>query len=434
MIPAGRPRHNRVLARLAAAFVVVAVVAACGTATATPSHISSRSATPASGSSVPTSSSTATPSISIVPVPTSQQAAPASPATHLDAATATALQAALDSIRSDGRYPGISAAIVFPDGQMWTAVSGTAILSSGTKVAVDTVFSIASISKTIVAALVCRLAMAGTISLDDHLDQYVPDFPRAAGITVRQLLTHTTGIRDLFQDLGPAIVAHPSRIWTAQQVLAGIANKPWCSPGKCYHYSNTDYILLGLVIEKATGQKVSKLVRDAFLEPLGLDHTYLQTEERVQGALAHGYVGSGSKPADNYDGSMLPFTSEATAVGVSGAYVSTASDLAIWGNALYGGDVLDRATLADMVDISPTLPYAARSIYGHSIRVGLGLEETSIAGQVTWGHLGSLDGFLSNLAYFPAYHVTVVVLINANWANPLAASTTLAQIAMGKTG
>ena len=346
MTPAGRPRHDHVSARLAAAFVLVAVVAACGTATATPSPISSRSATPASSSSVPTSSSTATPSVSIVPVPTSQQAAPASPATHLDAATATALQAALDSIRSGGRYPGVSAAIVFPDGSDVDRGLGHG----------DPLLGDEGRGRHHLLGREHHQDVRGGARLPAGHGrhdqprrppgQVRPDFPRAASITVRQLLTHTTGIRDLFQDLGTKILAYPSRTWTAQQVLDGIANKPWCAPGKCYRYSNTDYILLGLVIEKATGQKVSRLVRDAFLEPLGLGHTYLQTEERVQGAVAHGYVGSASKPVDNYDGSMLPFTSEATAVGVSGAYVSTASDLAIWGNALYGGDVLDRATLS----------------------------------------------------------------------------------------
>jgi CubicO group peptidase (beta-lactamase class C family) len=124
---------------------------------------------------------------------------------------------------------------------------------------------------------------------------------------------------------------------------------------------------------------------------------------------------------------MIPFTAEATAFGFAGAYVSTPSDLAVWANALYGGRVLDQATLASMVDISPTLPF--KTHYG--LGYGLGFEETTVAGQVAWGHRGHLDGFWSAMEYLPAYHVTVVVLTNAEWADPVAATSALAQIAIG---
>lgn len=422
-----------VSARLAAAsLLLIAVVAACGTATPTPPRSTSSTSTGAigpSGGSVPASGTSVAPNASIVPVPTSQLVAAAAPAVQLDDAMGKALNAALLSGRKSGGYPGMSAAIVFPDGRVWTGVSGTAVLSSGTGVTTDTLFSVGSISKTFVAALVCRLAMDGTIGLDDHLDKYVPTFPNAANITIRQLLNHTSGIQDLFQNLTSAIAANHGKTWTAQEVLDGIG-APWFAPGKGYHYSNTDFILLGMVIESATGQKVSKLVRDDFLTPLGLDHTYLQTEEDPQGPEAHGYMGTAAKPKDNWDGKMLPYTSEVTAVGPAGAYVSTASDIARWANALYSGDVLDEATLASMVDITATLKYKAPY---H----GLGFEQTTVAGQVAWGHLGNLDGFWSAMEYLPAYHLTVVVITNGGWATKTTitnAATALAKVALGGAG
>jgi CubicO group peptidase (beta-lactamase class C family) len=128
---------------------------------------------------------------------------------------------------------------------------------------------------------------------------------------------------------------------------------------------------------------------------------------------------------DNYAGTMLPFTAEATAVGAAGAYVSTASDLAVWANALYGGSVLDQATLASMVDITQTVQYKLKWPYG------FGLEETTVAGQVAWGHRGHLDGFWSAMEYLPASHVTVVILTNAEWADPIAACSALAKVAIG---
>ena len=244
------------------------------------------------------------------------------------------------------------------------------------------------------------------------------------------MLNHTSGIKDIFDAsdaaiaaMDASIAAHPAAVWTADKVLATVGTRTYFPPGTGYHYSNTNYILLGLVAEKATGQTVAALVRSMFLTPLGLDHTYLQTEETAKGPGAHGYMGSEAAPVDNSAGTMLPFTAEATAVGFAGAFASTAADLATWANALYGGSVLDRATLASMVDISPSIASKPKYPYGQ------GFEETTVAGHMSWGHRGYLDGSWSAMEYLVDYHVTVVVLINANWADPLEASTTLAKIA-----
>ncbi len=425
-----------------AALLLAGAVAACGSPNPTPSP----SLPPGTASPSPTASPAPTPSppaptpgISIVPVPTSQLVAASRPVAQLDATTAKALQAALDGIRAGGKYPGTSAAIVFPDGSIWAGVSGYAVLASKKPLTSDTMFSVGSVSKTFVAALVCRLAMDGTIGIDDPLSKYLPTFPNAAHITLRELLNHTSGIEDVFDvtAISSAVLAHPSTPWTADQVLAKVGKLTYFPPGTAYHYSNTDFILLGLVVEKVTGQTVAALVRSDFLTPLGLTHTYLQTEEKVQGPEAHGYcTGTGPAcgkstrapftPRDNSAGTMLPFTAEATAAGFAGAYVSTASDLAIWANALYGGDVLDQAELASMVDISPTMAFKVKPTYPY----GFGFEETTVAGQVAWGHRGHLDGFWSAMEYLPAYGVTIVVLVNAEWANPLTAASTLAKIAI----
>jgi D-alanyl-D-alanine carboxypeptidase len=373
------------------------------------------------------SPSPAAPLASIVPVPTSQFVALAPPAAHLDDATAAALQKALGGICTSGAYPGVSAAVVFPDGLLWAGQSGSAVLSPQAPVTQDTLFSVGSISKTFVAALTGRLAGRGTISLDDPLAKYVPTFYDAAGITLRQLLNHTSGVQDIFEirAFSDAILADRSRTWTTGEVLAKVGRARYAfAPGKGYHYSNTDYVLLGAVIEQATGQPIAALVRSEFLEPLGLTHTFLQTEEESPGARAHGYMKKGST-TDNTAGTMLPFTAEATVVGPAGAYVSTAMDLARWGDDLYNGNVLDQATLAAMVDVSQTqgfkAPFTPRWIYG------LGLEETTIAGQTAWGHRGHLDGFWSAMWYLPASHLTVVVIANAEWADPVAAAAILAK-------
>jgi D-alanyl-D-alanine carboxypeptidase len=413
----------RLLAGLSAALMIVAT--ACGSPAPTPQP----SATP---TAVPSQTATPQPSIapaSIVPVPTSALVAPSAPTAQLDDVKAKALQAALDSLRSTGLYPGASAAVIFPDGTLWKGVSGVAVIKPATPLTSDTLFSVGSISKTFIAALIGQLAQRGTIGLDDPLSRYEPDFPNAANISLRMLLNHTSGIMDLFSagSLGDALLAKPAATWTAEQVLARVGKLTYFAPGKGWRYSNTNFVLLGLVIEKATGQTVASLVRSAFLTPLGMSNTYLQIEEKAQGPMAHGYMPPAASPRDNSAGDMLPFTAETTAVGFAGGYASTASDLATWANALYGGAVLDQATLSAMADTSPSLPYKPKVPYG------MGFEQTTLAGQVAWGHRGLLDGFWSAMFYLPVYGVTVVLLINANWLTSdamIAATAALAKIAI----
>jgi len=408
------------------ALIAAAILASCGSSPATATPPPATPTIPASPAASPTPT---VPAASLYPIPTSQFATPAPAAAVSNDATSAALQAALDSLRSAGAYPGVSAAVEFPDGSVWTGQSGLAVTATKAAVTADTLFSVGSISKTLVAALICRLAIRGTLSLDDPLSKYVPDFANASNITLRQLLNHTSGIDDLFDSSGSipaALAAHPAAAWTPNQVLAQIGN-PKFAPGAGYYYSNTDFVLLGLVIEKATGKPLANLVRSELLTPLGLGHTFYQVTETPTGPEAHGYLKPVSSPHDDSAGSMIPFTAEVTAAGAAGAYVSNASDLARWATALYGGNVLDLATLASMTDISQTLSFA-RKPFGSGY--GFGFEETTLAGQVAWGHRGHLDGFWSAMWYLPATHLTVVVLTNADWADPVSAAATLAGVAL----
>ena len=417
-------RHARFVKTLVALAGAV-LVAACGLVTPNPTP----TATPfVAATPTATATPTAVPTPTIVPVPTPRLAvATTAPVAHLDAATASALTQALDSIRAQARLPGVQATIVFPDGFTWTGQSGVGVIATAAPVTAETLFSVGSVSKTFVAALVLRLAQRVVIDLDDPLSLYVPSFPNAAAITLRELLSHTSGIHDLFTSPGMAddILADTTRVWTPQEVLARIG-KPYFAPGKGYYYSNTNYVLLGLVIEQATHKSLAALIREEFLVPLGMSHTFLQTEEKTVGVVAHGYMDSAAKPRDLSVGqTMVPFTSEVTACGPAGAFVSDATDLARWASALYGGGVLNDANLASMLDVSVTQPYKPHFPYG------LGLEENSMSGRLAWGHRGHLDGFWASMQYMPESGLTVVVLANAEWADPFGASTTLANVILG---
>lgn len=444
--PAARPLTQRLTTRpnaFLASLLLAAVVAGCGSsAGATPTTLPGIP-TPAPTLSAPTPTATTTPtptpSPTATPVPTpTPTPSPSRSPVYLTDAVAAALQNQVEGIQTAKAFPGLSVAIDFPDGRIWTGQSGYAVLANKMPVTADTLFSVGSISKTFVATLILRLVEQGALSLDDPLSKYVPKFYLASQITIRELLNHTSGVMDVFGATGmsAAILASPTKNWTVDQVLAKIGSQRYkFAPGKGYHYSNTDFVLLGVVIEKATGQSVASLVRSEFLEPLGLTDTYLQTEETaeslgISAPEAHGYMGktlttppaAGAKPRDNFAGTMLPFTSEASVVGPAGAYVSTPADLARWGSALYGGQILQPASLAAMTDVSQTSKFKPTTLYG------LGFEREVVDNLVAWGHRGNLDGFWSAMEYLPDYGVTIVVAANANWCNPLAVASTIAKV------
>jgi D-alanyl-D-alanine carboxypeptidase len=410
-----RPR-GRSWAGLAGVMVgILAVAAGCGSTAPTPSPTAAPTATP-----TPSPTPTPTPMPTIYPVPTWQPAPPAAARPTSDAATAAALQAAIRGVQARGAIPGLSAAVVFPDGSIWAGQAGVLVRGGSQKVTPDTLFCVGSITKTFTSALTLRLAERGTLGLDDPVSKYLPSYPNGAKITIRMLLDHTSGIRDLFDDsVFRYFDADHSRRWTADQVLA-LATGPYFSPGTKYHYSTTNYVLLGEIIETATGKTLVELVRSEFLQPLGLSHTFLQWEEDPGGPVAHGYWGNSSDPTDLSVGQVLiPYASEATASGAGGAIISTASDIARWGAALYSGGILDPAYLASLVDTTATSRFKPQVPYG------LGVEARSVNGHPAWGHSGHLDGFKAQMVYVPDSGVTVVLLTNADWIDPLRAASAI---------
>ncbi len=170
-----------------------------------------------------------------------------------------------------------------------------------------------------------------------------------------------------------------------------------------------------MVIERATGRSVAGLLRERFLDPLGLRHTFLQTEEPIAGTAAHGYdfTGRGWAVEDLTDGTgHLPFTSLATALGTAGAIVTTSDDLARWAEALYGGRVLSPASLAAMLDFTQTKPMKPRWPYG------LGAQRIAFRGHVSVGHSGLLSGYRASMRTFLVEGVTITVMTNANGFDP----------------
>ncbi len=332
----------------------------------------------------------ASPLASIVPAP-------------FDAALAEALQRVVDASWRRIPAPGISVAVRLADGRIWTGVAGDRRLSPPEPVDPDTVFAIASITKTFVTAVVLQLVDEGRLSLDDPLGRFLPRFPRARDITIRQLLGHTSGVADYFGSPSYAsrVFSRPGRTWTRAQILR-LVGASYCDPGDCFRYSNTNFVLLGLVVEQVTGKDLSTVIRRRLLDPLGLDRTVFQPDERTPRDAAHGHLWGGGDTFYDQTGSsrVLPHRSASTVAWAAGAMASTAGDLARWAAALYGGDVLSDAARAEM------LTFRRRDAYG------LGTRTRQFGGHRAIGHLGGIRGYELAMWYFPDAGASVVVLTN----------------------
>jgi CubicO group peptidase (beta-lactamase class C family) len=370
----------------------------------------------------PASDALATTRPPVSPTPASSQALvefPDTPPPSATAAVRTALSLRLDSLRATYGLPGISAAILFADGSIWRGTSGLANIAAGRPVTPGTEFAVASVSKTFLGALILALAEDDRLDLETPVTHYLPKLAINRSITVHQLLDHTSGLHDYFYGRGidKALMADRKRIWTAARAL-GFMGKPYFKPGTGWHYSNTNYLILGMLAEAVGRAPLAQQLHSRFLGPLGLRHTYYQGVDRRVGPVARAYRFNGPAPdappiplSDGTD--VVPFTSVVTAAGSAGSIASTAQDLVTWARALYGGHVLAPATLAAMVaDVEVTAPFKP------SIPYGLGVQAATIDGRPTLGHSGRLLGERSVMRWLPDERIAIAVLTNQSRTDP----------------
>jgi D-alanyl-D-alanine carboxypeptidase len=294
------------------------------------------------------------------------------------------------------------------------AAAGYANLRTKERMRVDHAFRVGSITKTFVATVVLQLSAEGTLELDDAVERWLPGLvPNGQAITLRQLLNHTSGIYNYTDDqaLFQSLTRHPLRVLEpAELVAVATKQRPLFDPGTGWSYSNTGYILLGLVVEKATRTPLEQLLQERILEPLGLTRTTFPTTPRLPPPFAHGYlpVGNGLVPTRNGKPADVTAWSPSWAW-AAGALVSTAGDLARFYEALVGGELL-RPEQLDQMKTTVPIPNAPAAY-------GLGLaSEPSKCGRVL-GHSGGVPGYTS-IAYSSAdASHQAIVLINTSPAS-----------------
>jgi D-alanyl-D-alanine carboxypeptidase len=294
------------------------------------------------------------------------------------ASSAAAYEVALEAARIRFGVPGISLAILNGSGSGWSGTAGS--VKPGRPLVIG------SVMKTFVAALTLQLADEGALGLDDPVTRYLPEAKMARGVTVAELLQHTSGIADLFSEsMSLALNTDRAHAWTRAEILKSIGGQ-WFKPGKGWAYSNTNYLLLGMLIERVTGSPLHDVLAARFTGPLGLASTHL--------------IGPGESMAD---GLLDP--SWASAFWGSGATESTADDLVRWGDALYGGSLLRPGTLRRMIDFN-------KDDYGFGTQ-RVELSKTLVGP----GHSGLLGTYTTLLVHLPKLDLTLAVIAHQSHAD-----------------
>ncbi|MDI6410030.1 serine hydrolase domain-containing protein [Streptomyces albus] len=292
---------------------------------------------------------------------------------------------------------GVQARAIGPDGRQWVATSGTADLTTGRPVSSSGYFRMASTSKTLVATVVLQLEAESKLSLDDTVDHWLPGVVQGNGndgtrITIRQLLQHTSGIRDNLPGYTTPEEYYQQRhnVYEPKQLVdLAMAHEPEeFEPGKGWAYSNTGYVLLDMIIQKATGRPAHQEIENRILRPLGLDQTrWMGTSSTLPRPHAQAYQFFGP-------GSRVDVTDQIPVDYANLSWVTTTRDENRFLRALLDGRLLPAQQLAKMkqtVEVSA----AVQELWPDG-RYGLGLVERPLnCGGTYWSHEGGDGGYIT---------------------------------------
>jgi D-alanyl-D-alanine carboxypeptidase len=332
-------------------------------------------------------------------------------------------QAELDRLQQAEGFPGATAAFALPDGRVVGVAMGVADRETGAPMTSDTKMLTASIGKMFVAATALGLAREGKLDLDQSIEQYLGDeawFPRlqqGRDMTLRMLLSHSAGVRDY--GAAPGFIAaweagrraDPDYAPTPRELISYVLDKPPLFPvGRGYAYTDTAYLIVGLVIEKVAASTYYDEVRRRFLVPLGLALT-MPSDRRNLPGLAAGYSDPNNRfrmPAKSVVNGVLTWNPALEWTG--GGFASNPKPLVRWAKALFEEKAMPAPYLAEMLAGMPGNP--AHEPGGSRYGLGVEIAETPLG--TSYGHGGWIPGHLSQLAYFPERKVAIAVQVNTD--------------------
>jgi D-alanyl-D-alanine carboxypeptidase len=310
---------------------------------------------------------------------------------------AARLQDAINTALPGSGIHGVSVAITFPGMGTFIGVAGES--APGIPMTPDMQFGIGSCTKTFTAVLALKLQELGILSLEDKISDWLPGYANIDGsATIRQCLLHETGFFDYSNDIEPtdsALVYEPQHVYTQQQVLQRVGT-PHFAVGRAMLYSNTNYNLVGLVMEAASGKTYTQLLHQYIFDPLDLDSTFLAVYESPNGNVAHGWYFTN-------DVGTTPLLSPYSMYWSAGAIYSTAKEMVQWFDNLFAGNIINQSSLEQMRYFDKTTWYG----------LGVGyLAHPLLPDDEVNGHGGSLPGYTSQTGYDIKRHSSLCILTN----------------------
>lgn len=326
------------------------------------------------------------------------------------------LQAKFEELHKAASFPGGTAGFVLADGTAFAIAVGVSDRTAGTPMKTTDRLLLGSVGKTYVAAVALQMIHEKRFALDDTLDKFFgkePWFPRLANaskITVRHLMTHTSGI--VRYEFDPRFTkdlsANPDKVWSGEDRLAYLFDaKPPFAPGEGWQYSDTNYIVLGMIIERVGKAPYYDELQKRVLQPHGLKDT-VPADRRTVPGLVQGYAG----PNNPFGGSDEMIKDGKFAVNpqfewTGGGLAVTSLDLAKWGKILYEGKAVPAEMMPKMLDGVPAQ-------LGPESKYGLGVIIRPSPLGITYGHSGFMPGYQTELVYFPDRKVSIAVQVNSS--------------------
>lgn len=322
-----------------------------------------------------------------------------------DTAYARKLQNALNTLKTSYNLVGISGAVYVPGQGVWRGTAG--ISEPGVNITPDMVFSIGSITKNFVAANILQLADADSLSLDDPLYKWFPRYTNIdSTITIKRLLNHTSGIYNFTDNSAylSAINADFGRYWQLEESLQYVL-APYFSQGAGWRYSNTNYVLLAMIIKKITGHNLSEEFHSRFFTPLNMTGSFVEIKDTLNVPWVHNWVDlNGDGILD--DASFIPQTSFASSTMGAGGVISRPENLLTWvKNVFTPGRILSQSSLNLMTT------FVSASISGAN-GYGLGTMRYNAGGRICWGHAGNSFGHSTVAMYYPQDSVCISLMMN----------------------
>jgi D-alanyl-D-alanine carboxypeptidase len=329
----------------------------------------------------------------------------------------TELQQKLDEWHKAGSFPGATFGVVLANGEAFGLAVGFSDRDAKTPMKPTDRMLAGSVGKTFAAATALQLVKEGKINLDDKVEKYLgreqwfSRLPNAKDITVRQLMNHTSGLvrYEFKEQFTKDLTANPEKAWKPAELVAYLLDeKPPFAAGKGWDYSDTNYIVLGMIIEKVTGRKFYDEANRRLLKPLKLTDTIPQDRPRLKGVV-QGYAG----PNNPFGGTDAMIVNGKFAINpqfewTGGGYASTAQDLARWAKMIYEGKAFSPDLLPQVLEGVPA------PMLGRETRYGLGAIIRKTSAGTSYGHSGFFPGYMTDMMYFPDHRVAVAVQVNTS--------------------